>query len=181
MCKRPLLKVSSLSFPVFCLCLANTSPRSIEQKAIKTHHSHTWMLLWATFRPLRATFVIFKIYTWKAAESSYKGNLIMFHISLWFGIVLCSWLSWAACVLQITGGTFLLVCPISWVRACLASASEKAPLLLFLASPIQSSFIFSCPTPLSVNLGVSGHKNFFTTSVYPDTLISYHHQSQDRD
>lgn len=48
MCKRPLLKVSSLSFPVFCLCLANTSPRSIEQKAIKTHHSHTWMLTGAS-------------------------------------------------------------------------------------------------------------------------------------
>lgn len=48
MCKRPLHKVSSLSFPVFCLCLANTSPRFIEQKAIKTHHSHTWTVTGAS-------------------------------------------------------------------------------------------------------------------------------------
>lgn len=204
MCKRPLHKVSSLSFPVFCVCLANTSPRPIEQKAIKSHHTHMWTLTGASnlrsieLKAIEIHHTHMCTLTGAFNLSASQGHICHLQnsylkscrvklqrkphsvsLSLWFGAVLCSRLSWAACVLQIMGGTFLLGCPISWLRAW--PMHLRKPLGSSSLPPHLAFFHLLLPCPTFSKSWCLRHKNFFTTSVHPDTLISYHQQSQDRD
>lgn len=147
MCKRRLHKVSALSFPVFCLCLPNSSPRSPEQQATESHQSHMRAFIGVS----RVLFV-----GWLVCSASTKFILEKPHnqvtnkphdFSLKFVVWGCAALTAVlSCVLQRMGWTFckgvLCLCQ------SLACAFQKAPMVLSLASPVLSSFSFCCPALL---------------------------------